>query len=68
MFEGQVRLGSQMGSLRARFHRANAVVEEHYQDDGSCVLLLRLPEIDLNKILAAETVARSDLQWLTDAA
>lgn len=68
MFEGQVRLGSQMGSLRARFHRANAVLEEHYQDDGSCVLLLRLSETDLNKILAAETVARGDLQWSTDAA
>ncbi len=68
MFEGQVRLGSQMGSLRARFHRANAVVEEHYQDDGSCILVLRLPEMDLNRILAAETVAKSDLQWLTDAA
>ena len=68
MFEGQVRLDSQMGSLRARFHRANAVVEEHYQDDGSCVLLLRLPEMDLNRILAAETIAKSDLQWLTHAA
>ncbi len=68
MFEGQVRLDSQMGSLRARFHRANAVIEERYQDDGSCVLLLRLPETDLNKILAAETVERGDLQWLTDAA
>jgi GTP-binding protein HflX len=68
MFEGQVLLSTQMGSLRARFHRANAVVEERYQEDGSCVLQLRLSEIDLNKILAAETVARSDLHWLTDAA
>ena len=68
MFEGQVRLGSQMGSLRARFHRANAVIEECYQDDGSCLLSLRLPETDLNKILAAETVTRSDLQGLIDAA
>jgi GTP-binding protein HflX len=68
MFEGQVLLSTQMGSLRARFHRANAVVEERYQEDGSCVLQLRLSEIDLNKILAAETVARSELHWLTDAA
>lgn len=68
MFEGQVRLGSQMGSLRARFHRANAVIDERYQDDGSCLLSLRLPETDLNKILAAETVTRSDLQGLIDAA
>lgn len=68
MFEGQVRLTSQMGSLRARFHRANAVMEETYQDDGGCVLLLRLPEMDLNRILAAETVARGDLEWSINAA
>jgi GTP-binding protein HflX len=68
IFEGQVRLNSQMGSLRARFHRAHAVVEEYYQDDGSCVLWIRLPEMDLNRILAAETVARDDLQWSPDAA
>jgi GTP-binding protein HflX len=68
IFEAQVRLSNQMGSLRARFHRANAVVEEQYQDDGSCVLLIRLPEIDLNRILAAETLARDDLQWVTNAA
>lgn len=68
MFEGHVRLTSQMGRLRAKFHNANAVVEEHYQDDGGCVLLLRLPEMDLNRILAAETVSRSDLEWLINAA
>ena len=68
IFEGQVRLSNQMGSLRARFHRANAVVEEQYQDDGSCILLIRLPEMDLNRILAAETIAREDLQWATNAA
>lgn len=68
IFEGQVRLDSQMGSLRARFHRANAVVEEHYQDDGGCVLWIRLPETDLNRILAAETLNRDDLQWLNNAA
>ena len=68
VFQGEVRLESAMGSLRARFHRANAVVEEHYMDDGSCVLALRLPEADLNRILAAETVSKGDLQWITHAA
>lgn len=68
IFEGQVCLSNQMGSLRARFHRANAVVEEQYQDDGSCMLLIRLPEMDLNRILAAETVTREDLHWVTNAA
>lgn len=68
IFEGHVRLDNQMGSLRARFHRANAVVEEQYQDDGSCILLIRLPEMDLNRILAAETMALEDLHWVTNAA
>lgn len=68
MFEGQVRLGGQMGSLRARFHRANAVLKEEYLDDGSCLISLRLPETDLNRILAAEALVRSDLHWTSEAA
>lgn len=68
VFQGEVRLDSGMGSLRARFHRANAVIEEHYTDDGSCLLTLRLPEADLNRILAAEAIGRDDLQWITHAA
>lgn len=68
IFHGEVRLDSAMGSLRARFHRANAVVDERYLDDGSCIVELRLPEADLNRILAAETLERDDLQWITHAA
>lgn len=65
---GKVRLDNGMGSLRARFHRAHAVVEEEYLDDGGCMLALRIPEDDLNRILAAETLDRDDLQWITHAA
>jgi GTPase len=68
IFDGQLCLTLNMGGLRARFHRANAVVEEHYQDDGSCLVHLRLPEADLNRILAAETLQRSDLIWPSNAA
>lgn len=63
VFNGAVRIASNMGSLRARFHRANAVVDEHYLDDGTCELQLRLPEADLNRILAAETVSKNELHW-----
>lgn len=63
VFNGAVRIASNMGSLRARFHRANAVVDEHYLDDGTCELQLRLPEADLNRILAAETVSINELHW-----
>lgn len=65
VFLGSVRIGSDMGRLRARLHSANAVVDEHYLDDGSCELQIRLPEADLNRILAAEAVNKSDLTWVT---
>lgn len=63
VFLGRVRIASDMGRLRARLHSANAVVEEQYLDDGSCELQLRLPEADLNRILAAVAVNKSDLTW-----
>lgn len=68
VIEGEVCMDNRSGSLRARFHRANAVLQERYLDDGRCVLTVRIPEADLNRILAAETIAREDLNWLTDAA
>lgn len=66
--EGSVRIASHMGSLRARLHRANAVLGENYLDDGSCEIRIRLPQADLSRILAAETVDVNELQWVTDAA
>jgi GTPase len=68
IFNGEVVLESRMGSLRARFHRANAVVSERFMDDGRCVLVLRLPDADLNRILAAESVDKGDLEWIAPAA
>lgn len=62
--EGTLLMGVDMGSLRARFHRANAVLKEEYLDDGSCQLSIRLPEADLNRILAAEVVDEDRLQWV----
>ncbi len=68
VFNGSVQLASHMGSLRARLHRAHAVLEEHYLEDGSCRLDIRLPEADLNRILAAETVSKEELHWEPHAA
>lgn len=64
MIEGEVCMDARLGSLRARFHRANAVLDERFLDDGRCVLTVRIPEADLNRILAAETMNKDDLQWL----
>lgn len=68
IIEGEVCMDSHLGSLRARFHRANAVLNERYLDDGRCVLTVRIPEGDLNRILAAETMEQKDLNWITNAA
>lgn len=68
LFNGVVRLPGHMGSLRARLHRAHAVLSEQYLEDGSCEMAVCLPESDLNRILAAETVSKDDLQWDNHAA
>ena len=68
VFNGSVRIGSHLGRLRARLHNANAVLDERYLEDGTCELSLCLPEADLNRILAAETVSKNDLEWQTNAA
>ncbi len=68
MCQGVLRLAVNMGSLRARLHRAQAVLTEDFLEDGSCALQVRLPDADLNRILAAESLERESLQWLSCAA
>jgi GTP-binding protein HflX len=64
MCHGTLHLDTRKGSLRARFHRCNAVLEEHYLPDGSCEMEVRLPVTDLNRILAAEALSTNDLAWV----
>jgi GTP-binding protein HflX len=65
MCQGTVYLASDMGSLRARFHRANAVLSEQYLEDGRCQISVRLPEADFNRILAAETMNAAQIGWVS---
>lgn len=62
--QGVLRLGLNFGSLRARLHRNNAVIDENYLSDGSCEMQVRLPAADLNRILAAEAMTAGDLEWV----
>jgi len=48
----QLVLPIQSGSLRAKLHAHNAVVNEHYDEQGRCCVELRLPKADLMQILA----------------
>lgn len=64
MCRGAVRLSASQGSLRAKLHNAQAVRSEIYNDDGSIQVNLCLPQMDLNRILAAELLAPDQLEWL----
>jgi GTP-binding protein HflX len=64
IYHGKLRLDMRKGSLRARFHRNNAVLDENYLPDGSCEIHVRLPVADLNRILAAEAITAHELEWV----
>jgi GTP-binding protein HflX len=59
----RLTLAPSFGRLRAQLFRSNAVLQEAFNNDGSSVLEIRLPEVDLKKILAAEELKFDDLQW-----
>ena len=56
-----IKLSSEMGSLRARLYRHNAVLTEQYHADGGCELEIRLPEGDLKRMLSAEKLSMQQL-------
>lgn len=62
MLHESICLSAQMGSLRSRLYRQNAVLAESYEDDGSCRMEIRLPAVDLMRMLAAEKLELSALQ------
>ena len=64
--QGQVILSSQMGSMRARLYRQNAILKEEYKKDGSCHLLVRVPELELHRMLAAENLSLQQIDWQDD--
>ncbi|VUD40629.1 GTPase HflX [Thalassocella blandensis] len=61
IFHGTLTLSAKMGGLRSKLFKSDAVVNEWYRDDGSSDLEIRLPEDDLNKILANEGVELTGL-------
>ncbi|WP_075185446.1 ribosome rescue GTPase HflX [Teredinibacter haidensis] len=56
IFHESICLQASMGSLRARLYRQNAVQSENFHSDGSCELEIRLPEVDLKRMLSAEKI------------
>ncbi|HEY6530447.1 MAG TPA: ribosome rescue GTPase HflX [Cellvibrionaceae bacterium] len=64
MCKGSVLLSPSQGSLRAKLHSAQAVEDEGFNEDGSIRLSLCLPQLDLNRILAAELLTPEQLEWI----
>ncbi|WNO08172.1 ribosome rescue GTPase HflX [Teredinibacter sp. KSP-S5-2] len=61
IFESKVTLAATMGSLRSKLYRHNAVLGEEYLSDGSCELLIRLPQTDLTRMLSSESISLDDI-------
>lgn len=61
VFLGVVHLSPKMGGLRSRLYQHNAVQREEYNADGSSKLEIRVQDVDLKRILAAENLSLEDL-------
>jgi len=54
VFRGTLRLPGQAGRLRAKFFAQNAVRGEEQGDDGSSLLSVHLPKLELERLLRSE--------------
>jgi len=68
MVVGRLLLDPQAGRLRAALYTQQAIADEIYRDDGSCVASLRVPKSDLLRILSAHKTRFEDLVWVDDKA
>jgi len=59
LFVGTLRLPQGFGRLRAQFFALNAVQGEEHDEEGSSLLVVRLPRVELNRLLSREGL-RSD--------
>ena len=61
---GSLVLEPQQGRLRAMLYSQQAVIDEHYRDDGNLEIYIRLPKDDLLRILSACGTQYDSLLWL----
>jgi len=63
MIEGELLLAPTQGRLRSRLFSQHAVNHEHYRDDGSAALSVRLPKSDLLRLLSELNMPADELVW-----
>ena len=54
LFVGTLQLPQSLGRLRAQFFGLGAVQSEGHAEDGSCLLTVRLPWVELNRLVSRE--------------
>jgi GTP-binding protein HflX len=54
LFVGTLRLPQQLGRLRAQFFELSAVQRETHDEEGGSLLEVRLPRIELNRLISRE--------------
>lgn len=64
IIEGRLVLSAADGRLRARLFEGQAVSDEHYRDDGSCELTLRMEKGDFMRVLSALHIPFEALTWV----
>jgi len=63
VLQNQLKLSADQGRLRAMLYEQNAVLNEHYCDDGSSDLEVRIPKADLFRILSTVELDFNELGW-----
>ncbi|MGL4318848.1 MAG: ribosome rescue GTPase HflX [Pseudomonas sp.] len=54
LFVGTLRLPQRLGRLRAGFFALNAVQGEEHDEEGAILLAIRLPRVELNRLVSRE--------------
>lgn len=54
LFVGTLRLPQRLGRLRAQFFELSAVQRETHDDEGGSLLEVRLPRVELNRLISRE--------------
>jgi len=62
----RVLLKPSLGRFRAKLFSMNAVINEAFLADGTSELEIRLPLSDMNRLLSAENMNLSDLEFIDD--
>lgn len=57
LFVGTLQLPQRLGRMRAQFFALGVVQSETYSEDGSSLLAVRLPRVELNRLVSREGLA-----------